>query len=228
MKKILGIAFALVWAHSLTAQETTTETASSGNIEKKTWYVSFGMASFGDFDINKKLQASGMPQLGDAALETTIGHHTMFRKMLIDFEWNTNYMDKKTTTDRIKTINTGFKIRGQYVPFKTENMFFAAGADLSYMFNNFNLYTRGNTIDLDDLNPAGHTGHISLYNQQFWAGPSIAFGAFQKSAFPLRLNVGYEWALYSSKWKSEVAEVANSLKESGQGRFYAKLTLYFD
>ena len=80
-------------------------------------------------------------------------------------------------------------------------------------------------IDLDDLNPSTHTGHISLYNNQFTIGPSVIFGAFTNSSFPVRLSVGYDWAVYSGKWKSEVAEVDNSFRENGQGIWYARLVL---
>lgn len=229
MKKIVLIALSILGVQSsLIAQETETTittTATSSDEEVKTWYISVGAAVIDDYKINKKLAAAGMPQIGNSALEFTIGHSVMYKKLLMDIEWNTNYVDNKTATDRVKTVNSGVNFRVNYVAWQNNKFFFSGGADMSYMFNYFNLYTKGNVIDLNDLNPSTHTGHINLNNSQFYMGPSIVFGALQKTKFPLRLNLGYEWALYSSNWKSEVAGVANSFRENGQGRFYAKLSI---
>lgn len=224
MKKIVFIALSILGVQSLIAQETETTTA-PGDKEVKTWYVSIGAAIMEDYKINKNLADAGMPQIGNEALEITIGRSVMYKKLLMDLEWNTNYMDNKTATDRVKTVNSGINFRVNYVAFQNDKFFLSGGADFSYMFNYFNLYSRSNTIDLNDLNPSTHTGHINLNNSQFYMGPSVVFGALQNTKFPLRLNMGYEWALYSSKWKSEVADVANSFRENGQGRFYVKLSI---
>ncbi|AXG73468.1 hypothetical protein DVK85_04170 [Flavobacterium arcticum] len=207
-----------------TTTTTTTTTMADENNPKTSFYVGFGAAVFEDHKISDNLAAAGMPGIDEVLPEMTFGFNVMGEDYLVDIEFNTNYLDKKTSTDRIRAVAAGIKMRGHYIPVNTGNFYLSAGADLSYIGSNYDLFTRGNVIDLNDLNPGTHTGHISLYNNQFYAGPSLAFGAFQKSSFPLRLNVGYEWALISGKWKSEYANVNNTFRESGQGRFYAKLT----
>ncbi len=233
MKKIVLAVICFFGAQSLlTAQETVTETVATTttattvdeNNPKINIYVAVGAAVLGDYKISDNLAAAGMPGIEEVLPEITFGLNVMGEDFLVDLEFNTNYLDKKTSTDRIRAVAAGVKMRGHYIPLNTGKFFLSAGADLSYVGSNYDLFTRGNVIDLNDLNPGTHTGHISLYNNQFYAGPSLAFGAFQKSSFPLRLNVGYEWAVVSGKWKSEFANVSNTFREDGQGRFYAKLT----
>ena len=227
MKTLAFMALALFGAQfAATAQEgESTQVVNDTIHSTQTWYVGFGATGFDKFKINDNLKAAGMPQLSDAAFQVTLGYETMEEDFLVGLEWTTAYMDEKTSSDRVKTVNTALKLRFHYIPWQTKKFFVSAGADLAYTFNNFNLYTRGNEIDLDDLDPSTHTGHINLYNNQFTLGPSVMFGAFTNSNFPVRLAVGYDWALYSSKWKSPVAEVDNSFRENGQGIWYAKLIL---
>ena len=227
MKKLACMALALFGAQfAATAQETTVEETGNDTIHStQVWYVGFGVTGFDKFKINDNLKASGMPQLGDAAFQVTLGRESMGKDFLMGLEWNTAYMDEKTSTDRIRTVNTGLKLRFHYIPWKNDKFFLSAGADFAYTFNNFHLYTRGNEIDLDDLDPGTHTGHINLYNNQLTLGPSVMFGAFTNTNFPVRIVAGYDWAVYSSKWSSEFANVSNSFRESGQGSWYARLVL---
>jgi len=226
MKKLLltALVFAGVQVQAIAQDEVSTD-ESSNDLERREWYVGFGVTGNDGFRINSVLEEQGLPELNDAAFEITIGRSVINENVLTDLEWNTSYMDKKTSSDRIRNTNTGFKLRGHYVAWNNDKFFFSGGLDVSYTLNNFNLYSRGNRIDMEDLEPSTHTGHINLYNNQLFLGPSITLGAFQNSDFPIRLVAGYEWGVYSSDWKSEVAEVDNSFRENGQGRFYARLVL---
>jgi hypothetical protein len=227
MKKVVFAALAIIGTQfAATAQETAATEAASDTIRStQSWYVGFGATGFDKFKINDNLKAAGMPQLGDVAFQVSIGRESIGEDFLTNLEWNTAYMDEKTSTDRVRTVNTGIKLRFHYIPWQNKKFFLSTGADFAYTFNNFNLYTRGNEINLDDLDPGTHTGHISLYNNQLTLGPSIMFGAFNNTNFPVRLVAGYDWAVYSSKWKSEFANVSNSFRESGQGSWYARLVL---
>lgn len=236
MKKILFAAICVIGAQSLSAQETnsSTTTSSSVTITETTveedspmdFYFGFGISVPSDYKINDNLKAAGMPLLEDAAPEFLIGYNVTTKKLSIDVELAAGYLDKKTSSDRIRYAGSSITLRPHYVILDSEKFTFSGGADLSYQMNSFDLYSRGNVIDLNDLNPATHTGHISLYNQQFNVGPSLTFVAFKNSGMPVRLSTGYQWALASSKWKSDVANVANSLREDGQGRFYARVSLH--
>ena len=236
MKKVLFIALtAFGMQASVSAQETetvttttTTTTTTSTNLNdnpKRGLYVSFGVALADDYKMNDRLKAAGMPELNNAVFESTVGYSAMFEKLSFDLELATGYMDEKSATDRVRNIQATIRLRGHYNIVMKDKFFLTAGADLSYLTNNFNINTRDRVIDLNNPDPSEYPGHISLYNNQMLVGPSIAVGLFQKSGWPLRLNTGYEWAVVGGKWKSEYANVANSFRESGQGHFYAKLTI---
>lgn len=233
MKKVLCIAVALI-GMQFSAKAQVSPIVPTDSIPNPTTYtddkpghglyVSFGVTGFDDFKMNERLKAIGMPDLNKAAFESTVGYYLMFEKASFDMEFAASYMDQKTTTDRVRNINALFRFRGHYNILVDKNFFLTAGADLTFASNNFNINTRNRTIDLNNPDPADYPGHISLYNQQVYLGPSVAFGFLQKTEYKLRLNVGYEWAVISSEWKSQFANVENTFRENGQGHYYAKLT----
>lgn len=228
MKKILLLgALCFFGVQSSIAQEVKTDSTTTGTYRVKRNFYIAGGAQFTDFKLNDKLKASNLPEVKSGAFELSIGVNKTGKDFSSDLEWNVDYFaDGKTPADRVRFLSTGLKWRPQYIVSKSDDMLFTAGLDLSWVINTVNIYTRGNVIDLDNLDPAQHSGHISLYNQNVYLGPSASFGVFQNSEFPLRLTAGYEWNLARATWRSEYAQVANTTKESGQGRFYAKIIWY--
>ena len=225
MKKILLAAICIIGFQSSIAQEGTSSEDFT-KPAKQNFYVALGAAFNGDYRINDKLRASGMPHLSESMPEFTIGYNVIGESYLIDLEFNGAYQNIKQGDDRTSTVVGGVKLRGHYVPVNKESFFLSAGADVSYLTNTIDLYNKYNSIDLNNLDPLNNSGHINLYSQLLYAGPSVSVGLFQNKSFPIRLNAGYEWALTNGYWKSDFADVYNSVKESGHNRFYAKVTLY--
>src|SRR5687768_11521149 len=102
MNKKLLVAFTLLAMQlSALAQEittttitTTTETAETG---KNGFYISAGVVFNDGFKLNDKLKASGMPTVLKSMPELSVGYYAMYKKILIDLEWNTGYYgDRKT------------------------------------------------------------------------------------------------------------------------------------
>lgn len=237
MKKIFFIALTILGVQSsVIAQETetTTSTTTSGeeskvrrnNANRPSFYYGFGINVLGDYKMNDKLKASGMPEIANTAPEFTFGFSSRLSdsRFYNDFELSAAYMDKKTTTDRIKTTMLSVRMRVHYKLIDQENTFFSGGLDLGYAQTLINLYSRGNTIDLNDLNPGTHTGHIVMRNGQLILGPSVTLGLFQKN-FPIRVSAGYNIGVTRGKWKSDFAQIANTVNESGLGSFYGRVSL---
>lgn len=233
MKKIVLIALSILGVQStVIAQETETTTTTSQKThvykDRFNFYYGFGVNVLSDYKMNDKLKASGMPQIANAAPEFTFGFSFVPSDIRFyhDIEGGLAYMDEKTAGNRIKTTVATVKLRLQYKLIERQDLFFSAGLDIGYAQTGINLYSRGNTIDLNDLNPSTHTGHISMRNGQLTLGPSVALGLFQQS-FPVRINAGYNIGVTKGKWKSDFADVANTINESGQGSFYAKVLIGF-
>lgn len=225
MKKIIFLALIAMGVQSSFAQ---TATTMNDSVPKFTFYVGFGAAFNGDYNINKKLEAIDMPKIGTTVPQFTVGYNIGCNKWPVGLELTAGYSDKKDADNRVKNTMAQFKLRVHYMPFHTKSTFLSAGADISYSGNQFDIYRRDNVIDMNNLNPAAYSGHISLYNEQLMVGPSVTFGFFQNKAFPLGLGLGYDVAVTNGKWKSEFAEVKNSVKENGFGSFYARLNLYLN
>ncbi len=235
MKKLVLAAICAVgFQLSGFAQEQIVEMSSSSSTEKDSvycgkkgkinFYFAGGAAFVGDYKISDKLRAAGVSGMPDVMPEFSVGYNVDMEKWMMDFEFNMNYSDEKNAVNRVRTAGLGAKLRWHYVPYRTKSFFVSTGADLSYLGTQMDIFRRGNVIDLNDLDPGMHSGHISINNGLLYAGPSVAFG-FLQDKFPLRLNLGYEWGLTNGKWKSDYADVNNTVKEAGHGRAYAKLTL---
>lgn len=225
MKKIFYTLVLFVAVQAVAVAQDTIAVSKDNN-PKFTLYFGVGVASTSDYTINENLAQAGMPEIGNVSPEFSFGYNVASEKVSMDFEINASYSDKKTSTTRLKNAMLQTKLRGHYVPYRTKSFFISGGADVSYAMNQFDLYSRDNVYDLDNLNPAVTTGHISLNNGQLFAGPSVALGFFQDKSYAFRLNTGYEWGLTNGKWRSDFGEVSNTVKENGLGRFYAKVVLY--
>ncbi len=139
------------------AQETSVEDKGEGHL-----YIGLGAVFTSDYNINEKLAAAGVPELGNSAPELTIGINYTEEKVLIDVEWNTIYNgDRRNNGLKVRNIGVGSKLRIQYIPFNNGNTFFAAGGDVSFIYNQFDLYRESNRIDLDNIHGSFRPSPIS-------------------------------------------------------------------
>ena len=89
------------------------------------------------------------------------------------------------------------------------------------------MYSQNNQVDVNNL-AASTTSYIRLRNNMFFAGPSIGFAIKNKGEQLVRLNVVYEFALITGKWKSDFANVSNSINENGQSRLMIGAIFFFN
>jgi hypothetical protein len=93
------------------------------------------------------------------------------------------------------------------------------------MGSQYDIYSKNNTIDLNDLDPNSNSGHVSFNNQMLYFGPSVSMYLFKKSDFEVKVNAGYEFALTRGRYDSEFGSVLNNIGESGNNRFVFGITL---
>lgn len=222
MHKVFLILFAVLGTSSLTAQDTISTGQASKSLAKN-FYLSLGATFNNGYNINEKLNASNWPGIKYTIPEVGIGYSISGRKFITDLELSVGYINSKAGySNRSSIVGLALKVRGQYVPVRTDSFYLGVGGDLSYLTNTVNLYNN-NVININDLQ-AGYSGHISLYNEWLCIGPSVALGLFQTYDIPIRVNMGYEWMATKGNWTSNFSEVTNSINESGLSRFYAKVT----
>jgi len=227
MKKILTTALCLIGlTSSITAQEASDSEESVPPAEIG-FYISAGAVFNGDYHINDRLAVAGLPDVAPIMPEVTIGYTISRQKYLLDAEVNAGYLNSNSveTSKKLTTTSVAVKLRAQHIPFTSENFSISLGADVSYLSSFINLY-HTNNIDLNSVN-LNYGGHITLNNEWFYAGPSLALGLFRTYDIPINLNMGYELALTNGYWTSNFADVQNSVKESGHSRFYIKMRVNF-
>ena len=225
MKKILLAALSIIGVQSSSFAQNWS--AEKDSIKAKgNFFVGVGVVTTDGYNIDKKLAMANLPSLPSATPEFTFGFNGTWKKWLADIEFSGNYLQQRRGANKVNYVGATILTRVHYMPMHNEKMFLSVGADLAYTGNNVDIFNDNNVIDLNDLNPLNNGGHVGLRNEMLYAGPSASFGFLQNTEWPLRLNVGYQWALTNGKWRSDFADVTNTVKENGQGRFYAKVLLY--
>lgn len=228
MKKILLAAACIIGVQSSSiAQESSTATDTT-KTAKGHFFVGLGVVANDSYRIDSKLAMAGLPSLPDATPEFSFGANATWKKWLFDLEISGSYLQQRTGANKVNAAGASVLGRVHFMPVHTQKLLVSAGVDVNFTGTNIDIFNDNNVIDLNDLNPLNNGGHVSLRNDLLYVGPSASFGFLQNTDWPLRLTTGYQWAITNGKWRSDFADVTNTVKENGHGRFYAKLLLYLN
>lgn len=189
-------------------------------------YFAFGLQFHDDFNLNQKLVASNVVPLNTTRPEFQVGMNIFGKKYSGDMEFAFSQNDEENETTKNKDMGFTGRFRFHYNLINKEKIAFTTGLSLAGTSTEVDLYSRNNTIDLNDLNPNNTVGLISIRNQQFYVGPSASLYLFRNKSYKLRLNVGYEFSFTNGKWKSDYASINNTVKESGNNRWLVGLVLF--
>jgi hypothetical protein len=222
MKSIILASILLLFAESSSAQKK--ETAKTQKV-KTTFYVGFGVQSTSNFNINSKLAAAALPQIKRNVPEFTVGLNMVGPKYSSDIEASTAFSNEEVNNAKNAYVNSSARIRLQRNLVKKTNILFTAGANLAFTSSSLNVFANNNLIDLNNLTNSINVNHLGLRNNMLYLGPSVSFTTFQKARFPIRLNVGYEFALTRGRWQSDVATIDNTVGEFGKNRIIVSLNL---
>lgn len=226
MKNIFFIASLLFAQLSLGQEEPNIPMNNQKEFPKFDIYIGVGGVFYNDFEINNKIKASGMPEIKESMPELLVGMTTAWEKYWLDVELAASYSNTDNSTTENQFVSGSIRLRGHYNFVKLKRIDFSGGLNIAYSHNDLNLFSKNNDINLDDLNPENNSGHVSLKNDIFYAGPSLAVNFRSKEKVSFRLNVGYEFAFTNGKWKSDYANVSNTVKENGQNRFMIGLVFF--
>ena len=187
------------------------------------FYLGFGVQIQDDLNINKKLRESNLPEVQNTIPEFNVGIDFMGKKYsgVAEFGFLYSETDKNDYTNK----STGFtgRLKLHYNLVNKNKIAFTTGLNIASTNNVLDIYSKSNTIDLNNLNP-NNNSHLNIKNQMFYVGPSISLYLFRKS-FPIKINAGYEIAFTRGKWKSDFGSVINTVKEINNNRFIFGVTL---
>ncbi|WP_298118498.1 hypothetical protein [Flavobacterium sp.] len=219
----LNVLIALFFVSWSFAQETET----SSTKEKPKFYFTYGINAQvqDELNIDKKLQNAGLPTVKSFTPELFVGM-TFFDKKFsgdLDFGFLNSKNDRGSNENRYIGFTT--RLRVHYNVINKTKVALTTGLNLSNTIGELILFTKNNSIDLNDLTPINNVGNLSIKNNMFYAGPSASLYLFNDKSTKLRLNVGYEFAFTNGKWKSDYADVDNTVKEQGNNRFVFGFTI---
>lgn len=222
MKSIFLASFLLLFAESGSAQKT--ETTKTDKL-KTTFYIGFGLQSNANFNINSKLAAAALPQIKQTQPEFSVGLNLVGPKFSSDIEASTAFSNEELNNAKNAYFNSSARIRLQRNLVKKTNVLFSAGANIAFTSSSLNVFADNNLIDMNNLANSINVNHLGLRNNMLYLGPSLSFTAFRNTRFPIRLNVGYEFALTRGRWQSDVAKIDNTVGEFGKNRLIISLNL---
>jgi len=194
--------------------------------EKKFSMYYGGNVSFNDdFNLNKKLRNSNLPELKTSIPDFVFGLNYFGKKYSGDAEFGFLYSKSDKGANQTKQMGFNSRIRVHYNLVDREKFAFTTGLSVAYTGNEYDIFNKNNTIDLNDLEPNNNSGHVNFTNAMLYFGPSTSFYFFRKSDWNVRLNLGYEFALTRGRYDSEFGSVINNIGESGNNRFVFGITL---
>lgn len=212
MKKL--VLFTLISIGSISFAQ---EAKSNKQEPQESIYFGGGFVSNSKFNIDDKLEASSLPTIQSNVPDFVFGFSTLGNKYLLDVEAASNFFKQSNSTAVSNGSRGSVRLRCHRLFLNNEDIILSGGLNLAYTSNDFNIYSQANQVDINNLSNS-NSQYIRLRNNMFFAGPSIGIGIKNKGKQIGRLNVGYEFALLTSKWNSDYASVSNSINENGQSR----------
>lgn len=222
MKKI--ILPLVLFVTSLTLAQ---ETPSEIKTDKVKAFFTYGLnfQVHDEYAINTKLKQAGLPELKTTTPELFLGMTFFGKKYSGDLDFGFLNSKNESGTNENKYIGFTTRLRVHYNVVNKEKIAFTTGLNISNTTGELNVYSKNNSIDFNNLNPDSNSGHVSVRNNLYYAGPSASFYFFKNKSTPIRLNVGYEFAFSKGNWKSDYGSVLNSVNEKGNNRLVFGLTI---
>lgn len=203
------------------AQEDTVPFTGDSMKTEENFRLTIGLQAnvFDRWKINENLANANLPEINSLGIEFFLGWRYTGEKYTADTEFGLFQSTKETGSHENKLQNFNVRLRVNRFIVNTKNFHLTAGIQTTYAFNELNLYSKTNVIDMNDLVPENNSGYLRLRNQMWSAGPNISFGFGKDPKKSIRFNIAYEYGITRGRWKSDFASITNTVQEQGQGRW---------
>jgi hypothetical protein len=223
MRKITLLLSALFFTVAANAQTQETETTTKKDAVFN-WYVGFGAVVNPDYAINDNLREAGIHRIADVMPSLTLGWTATTDKLDVDMEFGAAGIIKDKKGNGYQMAQVPILLRIQYAAIKKEKLALMGGLSCSYVMSNLSIFSNDTNVDMNDLNPMNNSGYIMLRNNSMFLGPSVSLKLFDESKLAMKVNMGYDFAVSNTRWKSDYANIQNPVRENGN-RFYVNLVL---
>ena len=222
MKSFLLASTLLLCAERGIAQKTE---ATKTEKVKTTFYIGLGMHATSDYNINSKLKSAALPQIKRNIPEFTAGLNMLGPKYSGDLEASTAYSTDELNNTTNEYLNSSVRLRLQRHLIKKNKILLSAGGNIAFTSNSLNVFSNNNLVDINNLKNTINVAYLGLRNNMLYLGPTLSLTAFREARFPIRMHVGYEFALTRGRWQCDIATINNTVGEWGKNRLFVSLNL---
>uniref|UniRef100_UPI004049DF76 hypothetical protein n=1 Tax=Flavobacterium sp. TaxID=239 RepID=UPI004049DF76 len=188
------------------------------------FYIGLGLNSQNQFKLNSKLNSADLPELKETMPEFHLGMNVFGEKYSGDVEFGFLYAEADKANVENKYMSFSVRLKAHYNLINKEKTAFTGGLSFAITNAEADIFAKNNTIDLNNFSPS-NISHVSLKNQMFYVGPSVALYVLKHKSSKIRINLGYEFAFTNGKWKSDFTSVQNTIKENGTNRLVFGISL---
>lgn len=189
-------------------------------IPKVAKYFYFGIGGTSQsYKLNDLLRNSNVATLSNFDLNFDFGMNFFAEKYSGDVEFTTSLSRNDNANSENQNIGFTSRLRFHYNVINKEKYALTTGLNIAYSGNQATFFSKNRTIDLNNPQPSFTNGEFTLNNEMLYVGPSLSVYLFKNKKNKIRLNAGYEFAITNGKWKSDFANVTNTVKENGNNRF---------
>jgi len=191
-------------------------------------YVSAGLQSFSNININSKLSRANLPLVPQNMPELIIGFAFFGKKYSGGLEFSGGGALGGPTADKIDYETSSFRGNFSYNLISKTKFAFTTGLNLAYTYTELIIYNEDTVLDLNNLSPTSNAGYISLDNRRLFFGPAATLHLFKESIIPIRINFAYEFGITPGTWRSDFVKIENSVNERGNNRFLLRIMIKAD
>lgn len=189
-----------------------TDSISTKNQLEFKYYVGFGLTALDDYNLSSRLKEDGFPEIKNTMFDISFGFLLQSKRSMYTFEFAIARSEDDQDANEYELTRSNFSLDYQYNIFKIKQHKVNLGGRLSVNTTENELFNTNSQADLENPSNLGELTKIDLTN--WYLGPVASFQFRDKTNETwMRLQLSYEFNISENSWKSDYAQLLNSVKE---------------
>lgn len=222
---VLLLAFGYAWSQEQNDSDLVSFDGDSMKKSKSVFYGGLQGNAISGWNLNNNLAAAGFAEIPDQALEFVFGVKFTGEQYTFDAEFGFMGNNKQNNNFRTNLLSAPVRLKFGRLLFNQPGFHLTAGVVGGMYFNEVEAFEKNQSVDFNDLGASALPTKLTLRNNLLVAGPVIGFGFGKQAQKSIRFYVSYEHGLTRGRWKSDYANVLNTVQEQGQGRWLFGIVL---